>query len=97
MRVDEMINLGLESEVKGLISKGLTLDNNCMNTIGYREMAQYLLGEIDYEKCVELIKQHTRNYCKRQLTFMKTIPGLKLLKREEARKICEEFLNDNIK
>ncbi|MBQ7797705.1 MAG: tRNA (adenosine(37)-N6)-dimethylallyltransferase MiaA [Clostridia bacterium] len=96
-RVDIMIEMGLKSEVQGLLHQGLTLNNNCLNTIGYREMTQYLQGEIDYDKAIELIKQHTRNYCKRQLTFMKTMPTLKLLEKEEARKVIEEFLNDNIK
>jgi len=96
-RVDLMIEQGLENEVKQLLNQGLTLNDNCMNTIGYREMTQYLLGEIDYTRCIELIKQHTRNYCKRQLTFMKTIPELKLLEKDEAILHIEEFLNDNTK
>ena len=96
-RVDIMLEMGLEQEVKGLLTEGLSLDNNCLNTIGYREMTNYLQGEIDYNTCVELIKQHTRNYCKRQLTFMKTIPNLQLLNIEQARQTIEEFLNDNIK
>ena len=96
-RVDIMIDMGLEEEVKGLLNQGLTLDNNCLNTIGYREMVQYLLSEISYDKAVELIKQHTRNYCKRQLTFMKTMPSLIMLEKEQARSKIEEFLNDNIK
>lgn len=93
-RVDVMIEQGLENEVKQLLSLGLTLENNCMNTIGYREMAQYLIGEFDYQKAVDLIKQHTRNYCKRQLTFMKTIPNINLLDKEQAKIKIEEFLND---
>ena len=92
-RVDEMISSGLENEVKTLINKNLTLENNSMNTIGYREMYSYLKGEIDYERCVSLIKQHTRNYAKRQLTFMKSIKGIKIVSIEEARKLIEEFLN----
>ena len=96
-RVDIMIADGLEYEVKGLLSQGLTLNDNCMNTIGYREMAQYLMGEIDYARCIELIKQHTRNYCKRQLTFMKTMPNILLLEKDKARAKIEEFLNDNTK
>ena len=96
-RVDIMLEDGLQQEVQGLLNHGLTLKDNCMNTIGYREMAQYLLGEISYDKCVELIKQHTRNYCKRQLTFMKTIPELILLEKHQAREKIEEFLNDNTK
>lgn len=93
-RVDIMIQDGLENEVKGLISSGLTLNNNCMTSIGYREMYQYLTGEISYDKCIDLIKQHTRNYCKRQLTFMKTMPQLELLDINQARQKIEEFLND---
>ena len=96
-RVDIMLQEGLENEVKGLIEKGLSLDNNCMNSIGYREMYQYLIGEISYDKCVDLIKQHTRNYCKRQLTFMKTMPQLELLDISQARQKIEEFLNDKTK
>lgn len=93
-RVDVMLSQGLEDEVKTLLAEGLTLRNNSMNTIGYREMIQYLQGEIDYQTCVNLIKQHTRNYCKRQLTFMKTIPNLQLLTKPQAKQVIEEFLND---
>jgi len=96
-RVDIMLDMGLKQEVEQLFNKGLSLNNNCMNTIGYREMVQHLQGDISYEKAVDLIKQHTRNYCKRQLTFMKTMPELKLLDKEQARQTIEEFLNDNIK
>lgn len=95
-RVDEMISQGLEDEVKSLVNSGLTLDNNCLNTIGYREMVQYLSGEISRDRCIELIKQHTRNYCKRQLTFMKTIPGIILLDKQQAEQKIKEFLNDTI-
>ncbi len=96
-RVDIMLQQGLEEEVKGLLRQGLSLDNNCLNTIGYREMVQYLTGAVDYETSVNLIKQHTRNYCKRQLTFMKTIPNLLLVDRAEAEQKIKEFLNDNTK
>ena len=96
-RVDEMIKMGLEDEVKDLLNKGLTLDNNSMNTIGYREMAEYLTNKIDYSTCIEKIKQHTRNYCKRQLTFMKTIPNIILATKLEAKQQIEEFLDDKIK
>ena len=96
-RVDLMIKQGLQNEVELLLSSGLTLNHNSLNTIGYREMAQFLQGEIAYDKCIDLIKQHTRNYCKRQLTFMKTIPELQLMDINQAKKSIEEFLNDTIK
>ena len=48
-------------------------------------------------EALEKLKQHTRNYCKRQLTFMKTIPELRLLEIDKAKEVIEEFLNDTIK
>lgn len=96
-RVDKMLESGFEQEVKYLLQQGYDLKYNCMNSIGYKEMLQYLKGEYDYTKCVELIKQHTRNYCKRQNTFMKTIPNLQLLNNIEAREKIKEFLDDTTK
>ncbi len=96
-RVDEMINDGLEQEVRTLVNQGFDLKYNCMNSIGYKEMIQYIKGEIDYSKCVELIKQHTRNYCKRQNTFMKTIPNIELLTKSMAKDRIKEFLDDKTK
>ena len=96
-RVNIMLEQGLQHEVENLLSAGITLNHNSLNTIGYREMAQFLKGDITYDKSVELIKQHTRNYCKRQLTFMKTISELRLLEIDKAKEVIEEFLNDTIK
>ncbi|MBE7076815.1 MAG: tRNA (adenosine(37)-N6)-dimethylallyltransferase MiaA [Clostridiales bacterium] len=96
-RVDEMIDEGLEKEVKGLIDKGATRDLQSMNTIGYKEWFDYFENKTNKNQTVDLIKQHTRNYCKRQLTFLKTIKDVKLLKKDEAKDYIEEFLNDNNK
>ena len=63
-----------------------------MNTIGYKEVYQYLTDQIDYDTCINLIKQHTRNYAKRQLTFMKTIQGLKIVSKDEAQRLIEKFI-----
>lgn len=70
-RVDLMIKKGLVEEVKGLREKGLTLENQSMSAIGYKEIYNYLEGQCTLEEAVNLIKQHTRNYAKRQITFMK--------------------------
>lgn len=91
-RVDEMIDMGLVDEVKKLVDDGLNLTNNSINTIGYNETYRYLTGEISLDRCIELIKQHTRNYAKRQLTFMKTIQGLKIVDKAQAKILIEEFL-----
>lgn len=93
-RVDEMINLGLEEEVKNLIKNGAKREHQAFNSIGYKEWFDYFEGKTNKEETINLIKQHTRNYCKRQLTFLKTIPNLELLDIKTARERIEEFIND---
>jgi len=67
-RVDEMMQNGLLEEAKTLFPyKHL----NALQTVGYTELFDHLEGKIDLEKAVELIKQHTRNYAKRQLTWFR--------------------------
>ncbi len=94
-RVDLMLENGLVNEVKQLISKGLTLDNQCMQGIGYKECYMYLTNRISYEECVEKIKQHSRNYAKRQITFMKKMKGIYMLEPDQNIIIqkVEEFIN----
>lgn len=67
-RVDQMIQKGLLDEVKSLIPfKHL----NALNTVGYKELFDYLDGKITFEQAVEDIKTHSRRYAKRQLTWFK--------------------------
>jgi tRNA dimethylallyltransferase len=67
-RVDKMIHQGLLEEVKGLLPyKQL----NALQTVGYRELFDYFDGTSTFEKAVELIKQNTRQYAKRQLTWFR--------------------------
>ena len=66
-RVDLMMDQGLLAEVKSLLPNK-TL--NPLNTVGYKELFAHLDGHTDLIKAIELIKQHTRNYAKRQLTWM---------------------------
>ncbi len=70
-RVDIMLENRLLEEVKGLKEQGLSIDNQSMRAIGYKEVLAYFDGEYDYEKMVEILKQHSRNYAKRQLTFLR--------------------------
>lgn len=71
-RVDIMIENGLIGEVKKLVDMGLT-PNKCqsMKGIGYKEIFEYLTGDISMLDAIEKIKQHTRNYAKRQITWFK--------------------------
>ena len=67
-RVDRMINNGLENEVFSL-QKFKHL--NSLNTVGYKEFFNYFENKISYEETVNKIKQNTRNYAKRQITWFK--------------------------
>ena len=73
-RVDKMFDAGLLDEVKYII-KDMTSEeiasNRALLAIGYKELISYLQGEITYERAVDLIKQKSRNYAKRQLTWFR--------------------------
>ena len=67
-RVDLMINLGLENEVRNLYDKNI--NSKVVNTaIRYKEFYSYFKGEITKEEAISLIKKRSRNYAKRQYTF----------------------------
>ena len=71
-RVDIMLEQGLVDEVRGLFNRGFIPEHNqCMKGIGYKELISYFRNEIDFDKAIELIKQHSRNYAKRQITWFK--------------------------
>lgn len=70
LRVDEMLKNGLEEEAISLFQKyGKTA--SLMGTIGYQEFEPYFNNEVSYEEMVEKIKQNTRHYAKRQLTWFR--------------------------
>lgn len=66
-RVDEMINIGLLEEVKSLYPDKLS--NQAVKAIGYQEIFDYLDGKSSLDEAINLIKQHSRNYAKRQMTW----------------------------
>ena len=65
-RVDAMMEDGLLEEVKGLLPMAHL---NALQTVGYQEIFAHLRGEITLEEAVAQIKQHTRQYAKRQMTW----------------------------
>lgn len=95
-RVDIMINNGLIAEVKGLIEKGYTQDLNSMQGIGYKELIEYLKGNTSLRDATETIKQNSRRYAKRQLTWFRRNSGIYFLSPDnvsaEALKIIKENL-----
>jgi tRNA dimethylallyltransferase len=70
-RVDAMLAQGLEQEAKNFID---WKNHQALQTVGYREWWDYFDGKSDKETTVEAIKQNTRNYAKRQLTWFRKDP-----------------------
>ncbi len=70
-RVDQMIDEGLEEEVRDLLTLGIPRTATSMQGLGYREMFGYLDGEYDLDRAIYLIKRNTRHFAKRQLTWFK--------------------------
>lgn len=67
-RVDSMVKDGLVEEVTGLFAQK---ELNSLNTVGYKEIFRHLEGEWELDFAIEKIKQNTRNFAKRQLTWFK--------------------------
>lgn len=73
LRVDEMIEEGLVEEVKDLLKSGITFENNSFKAIGYKEFKEYFYGDKNIEYVIDKIKQSSRNYAKRQLTWFRRV------------------------
>lgn len=70
-RVDKMIADGLYDEVKELIRLGCNKDMVSMKGLGYKELISYHMGSVSFDEAVNTIKQETRHFAKRQLTWFK--------------------------
>ena len=70
-RVDIMLDMGLVSEVEKLYEKGYRKEMVSMQGLGYKEILDYLNGDISLERAVYLIKRDTRHFAKRQLTWFR--------------------------
>lgn len=98
LRVDIMLENGLVEEVQKLKTMGYDKDLVSMQGIGYKEIRQYVDGELSYEDAVELLKKNTRNFAKRQLTWFRREPEVTWLNHEDfdgdKDKILEFILTD---
>ena len=90
-RVDRMCRDGLFEETEALLKRGIPDESTCMQAIGYRQAAMALRGEITREEAVLLIKQATRRYAKRQLTWFRRREDVLWL--EADRMTTEEMAN----
>ena len=73
-RVDIMLEQGLVEEVRQLLEQGVPTSCQSMQSIGYRQMVWYLQEGMPYDLAVEKLKQATRNFAKRQITWYKKMP-----------------------
>jgi len=74
-RVDRMLKSGLVDECRRLLDLGYTPELNALQTVGYQEVFAYLAGTLKHEHMIEVIKRHTRNYAKRQMTWFRKNPN----------------------
>lgn len=82
-RVDEMIEEGLLNEIKSLIAEGYDEKCQAMQGLGYKEYFPYLRGEISLEEAVNLHKQRTRNFAKRQIGWFRKEEDIYWIQPEE--------------
>jgi tRNA dimethylallyltransferase len=88
-RVDQMIEKGLEEEVRELLATEQFEQHTASQAIGYKEMIQYIKGNISFDDAVLAIKQGTRRYAKRQLSWFRRIPEVHWFDKTEAHAMIE--------
>jgi len=88
-RVDEMMERGLLEETRRLLSMGYGPALKPMRGLGYKEMTGFLNGEYSLDTAVSLIKQNTRRYAKRQLTWFRKDPEIRWFSPEQKNDIID--------
>lgn len=73
-RVDQMMEEGLLEETRQLLQAGIPAQATALQSIGYKELAEYLRGTCSLDEAVNQIKLHSRHYAKRQITWFKREP-----------------------
>lgn len=82
-RVDKMLERGLLKEVKGLVERGYRSTLTAKQALGYKELVAFLDGVVSYKKAVQKMKQNTRHFAKRQLTWFRRDPRVAWFERKE--------------
>jgi tRNA dimethylallyltransferase len=83
-RFDAMVAAGLIEEVRSLLAAGYGVESAALQTIGYREIAQYLSGKLTLVAAIEAAKRESRRLAKRQMTWFRREPGLVWLDPDEG-------------
>ena len=80
-RVDVMLEMGLIDEIQSLLAAGIPKSCTAMQAIGYKEFLSALEGQISIEEAADRVRQSSRRYAKRQLTWFRRNPGIHWLRR----------------
>lgn len=91
-RVDVMLANGLIAEVESLLAEGYARDTIALQSFGYRELIAYLDGDCTYMEAVSQLKQNTRRFAKRQLTWFRKDTRIAWLDRESMPDIVTHLL-----
>lgn len=94
-RVDLMIDEGLYQEVKSLYDMGYSPDLNSMQGIGYKELLSCIAGDVTLDEAIEQIKQNSRRYAKRQLTWFRRDKDIIMLKEKDASETAVKIIKEN--
>lgn len=89
-RVDHMIDSGLLDEARSVYPKK---ELRSLNTVGYKELFDYFDGITNLDHAIELIKQNTRRYAKRQLTWFRRYEQAHWIKHSNNDQMIEEIMN----
>lgn len=96
LRTEKMFEEGLENEVSNLIESGVSPSAQSMEGIGYKQVIYAKENNLTREELIGLVQQKTRNYAKRQLTFMRGIENLIWVDAKDAeKKILEVYYGNN--
>jgi len=87
-RVDEMMQAGLLKEAEQLMPYRHL---NALQTVGYTELFDYFDGKTTLDQAIDLIKIHTRQYAKRQITWFKKVPGMNWVAPERVEEMIGKF------
>ncbi len=95
-RVDLMLEAGLIDEVKSVKEK-YGFSKTAVQGLGYKEVIEYLDGKISYDDMVSMIKQESRRYAKRQITWFKKTKDIVWLNGENREEMIEKISMDYLK
>ncbi|MDE6188695.1 MAG: tRNA (adenosine(37)-N6)-dimethylallyltransferase MiaA [Clostridia bacterium] len=95
IRVERMFKNDLQLEVEKLLENGVSFDMQSMQAIGYKEFKPFFDGEIDETQLKEKIKQNSRNYAKRQVTWLKKYDFAKWFDPQSERLEAEKYILNN--